>query len=94
MRIANPFRRTGRHHAKPRRLSDRQARHAARRLAEAAAALPTVNHRDRLAEVVDRHLHGDTRRMPGAELLAALTDETQVVRVPGYLDDPYTGATA
>jgi hypothetical protein len=85
---------TGRHRAAPRLLSTRQARRAAARLAEAATALPTVAHRDRLAEAVAAHLDGETRRMPGAELLAALTDETRADRVPGYLAEPYSGATA
>jgi hypothetical protein len=90
--LLDHFRSHGRHNA-PRRLSPRQARRAAARAAEAAAALPTVVHHEAMRRVY-RVEDAPMGRMNGAELLAALTDETRINRVPEYLADPYSGATA
>lgn len=81
-RLTRPHGPAGRHRAGPRHLTPRQV---ARTVADLAQDPPA------LATVVQRHLDGETRRMPGAELL---TDETRVDRVPEYLTDPYSGATA
>lgn len=69
MLLSSLFRRTTGRHAKPRMLSPRQAKRAARRLAEATTALPTVVERDRAATLAHVRAHwriedADTGVMP------------------------------